>query len=50
MFGEVPEWSNGTDSKSVVRLIPHRGFESLLLRQIKTLSLSGCFYIDVSVA
>jgi hypothetical protein len=31
--GEVPEWLNGTVSKTVVSLTGHRGFESLSLRQ-----------------
>ena len=30
--GEMPEWSNGADSKSVVLLRWDRGFESLFLR------------------
>ena len=29
----MPEWSNGTDSKSVVLRKLNRGFESLSLRQ-----------------
>gem|GEM_PF-3053878 len=32
--GEMPEWSNGADSKSVVRQLADRGFESLFLRKI----------------
>ena len=35
--GEVPEWPNGTDSKSVVPK-RYRGFESLLLRHCFTIS------------
>ena len=30
--GEMPEWLNGTVSKTVIRLA-YRGFESLFLRQ-----------------
>ena len=41
--GEVPEWSNGLDSKSSVRS-PYRGFESHPLRQI-TNPPSGGFII-----
>lgn len=32
-IGELPEWSNGADSKSVELLMWFRGFESLALRQ-----------------
>jgi hypothetical protein len=31
--GEMPEWLNGTVSKTVIRL-SYRGFESLFLRHI----------------
>ena len=31
--GELPEWSNGADSKSVDRRLAVRGFESLALRE-----------------
>ncbi len=31
--GELPEWSNGADSKSVDLLMWVRGFESLALRK-----------------
>ena len=32
-FGEMPEWSNGAVSKTVVCLSADRGFESLFLRK-----------------
>lgn len=42
----VPEWSNGALSKSVVRIIPYRGFESLPLCQNrnmkKVIIIHGC--------
>ena len=31
-LGGVPEWLNGAVSKTVVRVLSHRGFESLPLR------------------
>jgi hypothetical protein len=41
-IGEVPEWSNGLDSKSSVRS-PYRGFESHPLRQINNPPTGGFF-------
>ncbi len=35
-FGEMPEWSNGAVSKTVVPLCRDRGFESLSLRKAQT--------------
>ena len=40
--GEMAEWSNAVDSKSIVRVKAHLGFESLSLRQYK--HLKGCFF------
>ena len=35
IYGEMPEWSNGTVSKTVVALKSDPGFESLSLRQLE---------------
>ncbi len=40
--GEMAEWSNAVDSKSIVRVKAHLGFESLSLRQYK--HPKGCFF------
>lgn len=34
-IGELPEWLNGTVSKTVVSFYRYPGFESLTLRQLK---------------
>lgn len=45
--GEVAEWLNAPDSKSGIRVLPYRGFESPLLRQIKN-APQGAFFIWLS--
>ena len=44
LYGEVPEWSNGLDSKSSELRKWFRGFESLLLRQRKRLVARRAFF------
>lgn len=42
--GEMAEWSNAVDSKSIVRVKAYLGFESLSLRQHK--HPKGCFFVE----
>ena len=42
----MAEWSIAADSKSAVRLMSHRGFKSLSLRQIKAICLKAVSLIN----
>ncbi len=43
--GEMAEWSNAADSKSVVRFFSYREFESHSLRQKTETSQVGVFFM-----